>query len=304
LELLICKIDQNQIDFEIIDSILNSLLQEKSEETSYFFSGLLKHIRNISPFIARTVISRMCYFLTDISYLKRTDGIVLKNYFENLIFLLKIKKYKEAFLKSFSSQISANSRVSFETFNFLYEIFIVSREREVKSLLDECRIDLVNLETKAKAFMLNNFEDLHDKNKSVKLFESYYNTFGLAGVKISFHSIYGQSIFSSRIKFNWLTHLVNDCTSIADISVLESRLGSMGIEMKHAREILKSNAQLLASKPYEFIMVRAHSMQKARPTGALITILYELYRSFGIAIEPMEKTIHLVNREGGRTIRL
>lgn len=247
LELLICKIDQNQIDFEEIDSIIYSLLSNKPDETSYFFSSMLKHLRNVSPAKLRLIIENIISFL---SQYEKHEAIVVKACFENFISLLKVKKLRDSFLKILEKRISANPILDEKLLNFLLELNHNGNFKEIENWLNEIIIKEIGIDLQCKMFILKNSEGLCEKNRASKLFETFISQFGKDLTLHTFYSNYGATIFNGNPKFNWVSQLYNQVESEAEMELLTKRITAQAITLKDIQVTLNENFSILSPRFY------------------------------------------------------
>ncbi|MGN6294794.1 MAG: SMEK domain-containing protein [Chitinophagaceae bacterium] len=238
LELLVSKIDQYQGDYEIIDLLIDKLFEKKPQESAYFFSSVLKSLRNVSPNKSRMVIDKICYYLTENSIRDGYEKPLLATYFENLCSLLRIDKYKDAFVRNLESTAIQRS-LSDNMYELLYEIDSVTETKEIKEFLRDVPYSGDNRHLSAKFFLLMNIEKIEDQDKCEAVFNRFISKYGNDYICTVFSSTFGQVLFGGVAKFSWVTRLLMAVNDMNKLNELDAKLESLGIQEDKILKALK-----------------------------------------------------------------
>lgn len=289
LELLIHKIDQNQIDFEIIDSIFIEAAKVKPEESTYFFLSILKHLRNISPTQSKNIVGKTIYYLSDSKTIKKSDQILLTTNFENFKALLKIKKFRESFIKIINGRLFEDSRPESGIYDLVGELSFSIGEKDLKNVFNEIEYNIES-SLKAKFYILNNIDQLGDLTKAIKSFEKFYHAFGKKTCLPIYKSTYTQALFDGNINFNWIIFLLNKCTTLKDIDLLYSRLIALNFNTKDFSSIFKQNKRT-SGLTMDIIRLSSKSSKRAIEKNPLIALIISIYNPYIFDIKPLKQQL-------------
>lgn len=202
LELLICKIDSLQIDFEIIDSIVEKQLEGNREQASLFFLTIIRYLKNVSPRIREKIISYGLVICLQTPFDKETDNKdLIESLFNALVSLSKIKRFQESIKKEFKKLVNQGIINVEELYIFAYEFQMCNNEISL--------IDFLDAEKNNKpSIYLNILKHFNFSPTSAHYLELIIDVRNLTGkfdnLKLEFNSRYGQSIFYGSQHINLL----------------------------------------------------------------------------------------------------
>ncbi len=210
LELLICKIDSNQINFEVIDDLVDKQIEKNCLDALIFFLQILRYLKNISPKKIGFIIDKSLEFcFKDGESTKEGRVDYKETIFVSLTSIANTEKFKPFIDSSFQNFVN-NPNLSPEALNvFAYEVAIVSGNTNLLRILQE-----KNIENNSEyVFILKFYPNLFDPEKYLEILKIFVATYGLSSVKAVYKSQFNQKIFFGSNKFNWCITLIANAPS-------------------------------------------------------------------------------------------
>lgn len=206
LELLICKIDSTQSDFEIIDSIIEKQVANNSKMAISFFLNVVKYIKNVSPNCIGNLIREGILFCIDPkrNHTKK-DMKYVEIVFSNLVSLIKLPRFQEQFSLVFKEIIEAQKAHLEDLVIFANEFFIASASDILLNILKDKKAAV----NSPYIFLLLNYPKLKDDTSFLQLISEIIadgndnEFFGKV-----FKSPFGQKIFFGSEQFSYLTSFI------------------------------------------------------------------------------------------------
>jgi len=205
LELLICKIDNNQLDFEIIDEIITTQIQLKELDAIIFFLQILKHLKNISPKQTTYLIKQAieyCLKMNDSSSEYKPDyqEIIINQ----LHSLAQYSKYKPYLLNSFK-EIALKPDIDLVCLNvFAYEFSIFSKSDILIQAINETKKNIDN----DYIFLLKNHTKVYNESTFLDTLKLFIKQYGEDKTEHIYSSYFSLPIFKTDTRFNWNTHYI------------------------------------------------------------------------------------------------
>ncbi|WP_343670066.1 SMEK domain-containing protein [Chitinophaga sp.] len=200
LELLICKIDNNQLDFEIVDEIISTQIQLKELDAIIFFLQILKHLKNISPKKTTDLIKQAIEYC-----LKMNDGSSeYKPDYQEIIInqlhsLAQYSKYEQYLLNSFK-EVALKPGIDLVCLNvFAYEFSILSNSDIFIQAITETN---KSIETDY-IFLLRNYARLQNETTYLDTLKLFIKQYGVDKTEHIYSSYFNLPIFKTDTKFNW-----------------------------------------------------------------------------------------------------
>ena len=199
LELLICKIDANQLSFEVIDNIFDRFYAVNKIDALLFFLGIVKYLRNISP--------KKIRFIIDASLLATfKDGektIESKIDYQEVLFLhlaniSNLDRFKPILFESYKALVINNLVNDELLISFALEFHIVSGNNDLKNFFD-LNGRSFNSEYTLILELVIKIINGADYFECLKEFKLIYPDC----IHKTYSSPFNQNIFFNSNKFNW-----------------------------------------------------------------------------------------------------
>lgn len=199
LELLISLIDQGQIDFEVIDQLLEQQLNDNPIAASQFFLNLLRYLKNVSPAKIELLLSRGISICIEQHGVKGKFSSV-QRIFELIVSLAKLPRFMPLIEKAFLGLQEASGDNFEELSVFAYELSIVSGESFLVNALK--RLSVHN--STDYLHLLRNYDALLTKESYLKEI-AFLVKQGKGGsfFQDQFSSWFGQKLFFGSNTFNY-----------------------------------------------------------------------------------------------------
>lgn len=190
LELLICKIDKDQHDFETIDKIVDLKSAIVTPDVMCFYLNAIKYIRNISP---KKIIEIFYHsFKVILEDHKPESKNVLSNLIVNSSIIDRLKPFFELSIENFLENNMKNK-------DFYFVLF------EMKLMISEKIVPQATwLSEFPYFFILLNYTRFKNKdlfNEDLSLFVKH---FGKNSTLVPYSTITGIKIFDDNTTFNWV----------------------------------------------------------------------------------------------------
>lgn len=251
LELLICKIDNNQLDFEIIDEIISTQIQLKELDAIIFFLQILKHLKNISPRQTTDLIKQAIEYC-----LKMNDGSSeYKPDYQEIIInqlhsLAQYNKYKPYLLNSFK-EIALKPDIDLVCLNvFAYEFSIISKSDILIQAIHDTKKNIDN----DYIFLLKNHAKVYHESTFLDALKAFIKKYGEDKTEHIYSSYFNLPIFKTDTKFNWNTHYIfNGPIEVSRIFEKYKTLISLGITQTTLQNSAKAASYSSDPLMYEFL---------------------------------------------------
>lgn len=205
LELLICKIDSTQSDFEIIDGIVRKQLDENPKIAISFFLNVVKYLKNISPKCIDSLISKGILFCIDPKVKKGKKDIEnVDIIFSHLIVLSRLPRFHSQFTLLFNRIFDDRITHPEDLMIFAKEFFIVSQNSILLDVLNDKDIHL----SSPYGYILENYSKLRDTESFLQLISEVISSGKREYFKTVFKSQFGQKIFFGSERFNYLVSFI------------------------------------------------------------------------------------------------
>jgi len=196
LELLICKIDTGQPDYDIIDSIIEKQFLKNDINSVIFFMQILHHIRNISNSKINELISKSI----DLIVAQKTDNSTL--IFDSLIHLAAMQRFRLVIQNQFNQKINSLTLDNPEV-NKYYMINLEANLVAEKENTLGIEYNVGNIKD-PYIFILEVYPSLMDWTKYFELLKYYMSKYDREKVTNGYHSLTKSKIFFGNSKFNWV----------------------------------------------------------------------------------------------------
>lgn len=248
LELLICKIDSTQINYEVIDDLVEKLYLKNKIDSLIFYLQILKYLRNISPRMTRFIISKSIEFcFKDGESTKELKVDYQEILFTHLSNLGGVERFKKVIENSFI-EIIEKDKISNVYINiFAYEFAIVSGSTVLVKILQQ-----KNLESDSEyIFILKHYPNLFDNSKFLESLKVFMNSFQASSVSNVYESPFRQKIFFNSERFNWaITFLLNNIAKESAIFSYQLLLNN-GVSKEILIESSKKKSAEISTSEFE-----------------------------------------------------
>lgn len=232
LELLVCKIDQQQVDFEIIDNLIEKQIQDKDIKSVMFFLQIIKYLRNISPKMTKRIIDiSIDILILTYSGNQKNEYKVINAYF---IALLKIERYSFYVIERL---VDLPNKISDSAIKKLYYQFALENN------LEGLKINMKEITECSKedplVYILYNFRLIDNDDKYLELLKEFYNTFGEYNTLKTYSPSFSYNFINinGRDNFNWIVEYLFFENDLKIFELKVKRLIKIGL---HSKLISKS----------------------------------------------------------------
>lgn len=226
LELLICKIDSSQINYEVIDDLIDKQFEKNKIDSLIFFLQILKYLKNISPKKIQFVIDNSIAFcFKDGETTKESKVDYQELLFSSLASLASVDRFREIIEKSFSALIDSNTVDKTNLSYFAYEFAITSGSPTLVKILQDKNAQ-VNTQY---LFILQHFPNLFDKGKYLESLKLFIGTFSSIKTQDTYKSPFRQKIVFNSPQFNWVTSFIANNIGKSSIKEIWEDLITVGV---------------------------------------------------------------------------
>lgn len=233
LELLICKIDKSQIEYKVIDNIIDSLLIKKAPATCILFANVLPHLRAISPMKTKNLIYTMvkCIISSNIDIEQKYTLA------EKLLDLIKVKKFLECYCTIIENELKSKvSEYLPLIFDLTVELYGITYHAALLKLLsDHHRIN----KDESKLFIISSIIPGISKMQFLQRFKEFCQKFGKKAAMKTYESNYRYPIFRHLFSFNWLASVLLNTETKSEVSILEKFLVDLDFNVDDLSKIVK-----------------------------------------------------------------
>ncbi|UFS71237.1 restriction endonuclease [Geomonas sp. RF6] len=205
LEVLICKIDKEQFDYEVIDSIVTAQISRNKIASVQFFSKIIKYLSNISK---KSTAMLLTIAVDTVVNFKNAHGTQrplpsIVNINTNIISLLGIQRFREVF-EGIIDEANKDGEAGSETYVNM-RLYIMENTLDSK-LGFENIVPFDNEEGLQDPYfyLLRNVEKVSTFDEEYwAAFDDCKATFGKEAMLVTYYSRYGYNIFNNKPSFNW-----------------------------------------------------------------------------------------------------
>lgn len=205
IELLICKIDREQADYEVLDNIIQQQLKNSRLIALNFFVKILPYLKNISPSMVEYIVKNILIHVID-SINKNTSNFLIELN-SNLFQLLKFEKYKtslkECLYELYKAKVKNVDKINYSIF-YKENILLSKNQAE---LFEECEAP-TNVVENPYLFILKNYSSIYDPKEFHSLIENFISRFGKKSIIESYQSKLGYSLFLGLTEINLIVLLL------------------------------------------------------------------------------------------------
>ncbi len=242
LELLICKIDSTQINYEVVDDLVEQQFEIHFLDSLIFFLQILKYLKNISPLKTKYIIEKSIEFCFKEGETTKEQKIDYKEVlFFNLTSIAALERFKDIIETSFKEFLEKTSINSIYLNAFAYEFAIVSGNTTLVKILQD-----LNLESDTDyIFILKHYPNLFENSKFIETLKLFKEKFDENKLSEVYKSRFNQQIFFNSASFNWIITYISSSYPENPIQYSYSKIVDEGISKEVIIEAAKrKSAQL------------------------------------------------------------
>lgn len=244
LELLICKIDSNLIDYEVIENIITEQLLVNTNDAILFFLQIMKYLTNVSDSISVILIkTAICRCFSTTFKLKESKIDHKDILFNHIVNLFRIYRFRSIIKKTFSNLIEEQGLTNKELSTFAYEFSIISKNYDLVKLLEEYNIE----ENDPHSYLLKNYKLISNKKTYLKALEDFIKIYSIKDTIPLYYSYFNQKIFFGYDKFNWNVGFLITTENAEQQIKSYNELRELGI----TQEVLKKSVAQKFLKPID-----------------------------------------------------
>ena len=241
-ELLLCRIDRDQPDYEVMDGIIELQLERNSTECFVEAMSVLRYLRNVSVSTKRHVLEGGLRFCIDPAVPQKIR-LLLATRFAALAVDVRFAKLCLETIQDAALKLSHQS----ELLIFLLESGI--QYPEFTALIPTNLIPAES--TDPYVHLLLKFPFLTDTISYVCEFQAFSKKFGKERSLSAFKTHYGGAIFGGSSSFSWITAVLISRDSASEIATAYRMLRSMGYRSSMIQAAIRRDTRrpALNSKP-------------------------------------------------------
>jgi len=273
LELLICKIDSSQNDFEIINGIVESQTKANPKMATNFFLSICRYLKNISPKALVKIIEKgmeICLTPSPLSKSSKVDYVEL--IFSNILSLSGVKRFEQYMSTAFKNLFNKDSFIKEDLWVFAYEFKINSDNDLLVSLLKGLNGPKISPEI----YLLQNYTALSNNDHFLSLIKSTMENFPQWSLQHIYQSKFSQKMFFGSDKFNYLaTYLLRAQNRPLETSYNELR--SIGVTYLDIKTSLSTQTALLNLSPNDIQLSVSADSNVNRELKNIVRTLLDTY---------------------------
>jgi hypothetical protein len=230
LELLFCKIDSNQITYEVMDDLVDKQFEQNKVDTLIFLLQILKYLKNISPDKIKFIINKSIEYCFRNGETTKEGKIDYKeSLFASLGSFNNLEQFKGILEISFNDLIKDTDINADSLYEFAYEFEISYGNNKLVSILDEKGV----VANTPYIFILKHYTDLFENDKYLETLKKFIDEFNGDKAAEVYTSQFNPDLFFTASKFNWcLTYLAlfaNRNSSVAYKELIEQGLSHQNL---------------------------------------------------------------------------
>ncbi|WP_407545265.1 NACHT domain-containing protein [Priestia sp. HNGD-A6] len=243
LELLICRIDKEQSDFEVIDSIVFKHLNEP--KGLIFFLQILKYLRNVSPKMIEEIFKKaLSYLILNYETVPFNEVKQINYYLINLFKIERFIKKKNSVLEQTLEELKEE-----EDYKYYY-LFILENGISFDFLNNKNKLNEI-VDKDPLLFILFNSHGLLTEEEYYKLMKIFLSKFGNYNTLKTYKPSFGNTIFNGQQDFNWiLTGLLSQKKYGSFIKNVNNLL-NVGISYKQIKKAIYNHSGEIAISQVE-----------------------------------------------------
>jgi len=256
-------IDNNQLDYEIIDGIIDNQIEKNKIDALIFFLQILKYLKNVSPKKIKFIIDKSLNYCFKSG--EKTKEHSKRDYreviFTQLVAIGNNERFTHNFKSSFIEFVKA-SRAEKSALNiFALEFTLVSGNTSLIDLLKKENLELEN----EYIFILNKYPLLFDANGYLANLKEFISKYGTKSIKNNFKSLFNQKLFFNTTKFNWIiTYISRYLNKDSSIKKVYTDLINSGIQNHDLMNCVMKNSLVIDIDLLERIVKTSeHTDEKA-----------------------------------------
>lgn len=199
LELLICKIDRDQPDYDVIDQIIESQTKKNLVHSTTFFIQIIKYLRNASPRMKSVLIANALEIC--IGIIKTKDTNIMKTINSSLQSLSESSETASILSKKLAAIYDDTSGI----IRMKYVSFILENAIQRPTFAQFLPTDYAEISSEDPyLFLLTYYPEFSDWDAYVKRLEQFIQRFKLRTAIESFYAKYVYNIFAGSNRFHWV----------------------------------------------------------------------------------------------------
>ncbi|MEW6518679.1 MAG: NACHT domain-containing protein [Thermodesulfobacteriota bacterium] len=241
-ELLLCRIDRDQPDYEVMDGIIEMQLERNSTECFVEAMSVLRYLRNVSVSTKRQVLKGGLRFCIDPAVPQKIR-VLLATRFAALAVDARFAKLCLETIQDATSKLSHQT----ELLIFLLESGI--QYPEFTALIPTNFIPAESVDP--YVHLLLKFPFLTDTTSYVCEFQAFSKKFGEKRSLATYKTRFGGTIFGGSSSFSWITAVLLNRDSASEIAKAYVMLRSMGYRSSMIQTAIRRDTRRpdLNSKP-------------------------------------------------------
>ncbi|WP_316840053.1 SMEK domain-containing protein [Pedobacter gandavensis] len=272
LELLICKIDEQMIDAEIIDNIIENQIDQNGTDALLFFLQIIKYLQNVSKQKQRLLFEKAIIGCFKSVKLRESKINSKEALFSQLLSLYILPRHQSLIDDSFTKLLDSKKINQQELAIFAYEFCILSNSTSLIKIFEKSSIEI----NSPYLFILQHYPFLQDEDTYIRSLISFKEKFGDEMVGRIYTSKFNQNLFFGSDKFNWsVTFLFRSKVSII---ANKAKLLKAGISY----DVLNTSAEK-KSAVITLNQIEIDQIISANKDPQLLTFINTLLKTYGVS---------------------
>lgn len=285
LELLICKIDEQLIESEIIDQIIEDQIDHNGTDAILFFLQIIKYLQNVSKNKQRLLFERAIIGCFKSAKLRESKINSKESLFNHLLSLYVLPRHRVLIDECYKNLLISNVISKDELAVFAYEFSILANSTTMIKIVEEFQHEIEF----PYLFVLQHYPFLQDEKTYLKSLKTFKQKYGEESLSTVYTSKFNQNLFFGSDKFNWcITFLFRGKTSVL---ASKAKLLKAGIDYNILNESASKRSALLSLAPEEII-----SMLKTNNHDSKFkTFVNILFKTYGMNVKAQQSFINEMN---------
>lgn len=270
IELLFCKIDQEQPDYEIVDKLTNNILSLAKPAGLNILLQVVKHLKNISNTMLKEIIKQtVALCVKDIHADKLSDNKLLNHHLMDLVRFERFQSIITNVIKELAIEYKGNDIINLAQFHLENEISVPQYKKLSISFQNIDDIDDPYL------YMLKFIPELTSIDAYYKCFSEFISKYGKKAVLKTYQSKY-IGVIVNHESFNWSTMLLFSSKSNTDFIANLRQLKTFGIDLADINYIVK-NQDIVVNLDEQLLVDMIHTTKNISLRKILQKVQYIKY---------------------------
>lgn len=270
IELLFCKIDQEQADYEIVDKLTKNILSSSKQAGLNLLLQVVKHLKNISNEMLKEIIAQTVAFcIKDTPADIISDNKVLNHHLMDLVRFERFQSIITCIIKERAAEFKGNDLIRLAQFHFENEMAVSNYK---KLSISFPKIDDVD---DPYLYILKFIPEVTSIDAYYKCFSEFIDKFGKKSVLKTYKTKF-IGVIVDHESFNWCTMLLFSSKTNTEFIANLRHLKAFGIDLTDLNHIVKTQ-DVVVNLEEQFLVDMIRTTKNIALRNILEKIQYSKY---------------------------